>query len=186
MVGEAIVRVYQRYQRMLRRQNAVDFGDLIMLAAKVLREQPEVLARYRSRLQHVLVDEYQDTNRAQYVLLRLLANGERPNLCVVGDDDQSIYGWRGAELRNILDFERDFPDATVIVSSKTTVRRRRSSPRGRRRRQQLRPQRQDVVDGEPPGAPVTVAVAEDDLAEARLVMTAIRRLANGGRSCATS
>jgi len=114
MAGEAIVRVYQRYQRMLRRQNAVDFGDLIMLAAKVLREQPEVLARYRSRLQHVLVDEYQDTNRAQYVLLRLLANGERPNLCVVGDDDQSIYGWRGAELRNILDFERDFPDTTVI------------------------------------------------------------------------
>ena len=127
MAGEALVRVYQRYQRTLKRQNAVDFGDLIMLAARVLRQQPEVLARYRTRLRHVLVDEYQDTNRAQYVLLRLLADGERPNLCVVGDDDQSIYGWRGAELRNILDFERDFPTRRSSVSSRTTGRPRPSS-----------------------------------------------------------
>jgi DNA helicase-2/ATP-dependent DNA helicase PcrA len=182
MAGEALVRVYQRYQRTLKRQNAVDFGDLIMLAARVLRQQPEVLARYRTRLRHVLVDEYQDTNRAQYVLLRLLADGERPNLCVVGDDDQSIYGWRGAELRNILDFERDFPDASVIRleqnyrSTKTilaaagAVVANNSDRKGK-----------TLWTANPQGAPVTVAIAEDDLAEARLVMSEVRRLVNGGR-----
>jgi DNA helicase-2/ATP-dependent DNA helicase PcrA len=179
---DVVVRVYRRYQRMLKRQNAVDFGDLIMLAARVLRDQPEVLARYRARLRHVLVDEYQDTNRAQYVLLRLLADGERPNLCVVGDDDQSIYGWRGAEIRNILDFEHDFPDATVIRleqnyrSTKTilaaagAVVSNNSDRKGK-----------TLWTANPQGAPVTVAVAEDDLAEARMVMAEVRRLVNGGR-----
>lgn len=180
--GEVVVRVYRRYQRLLKRQNAVDFGDLIMLAARVLREQPEVLAYYRRRLLHLLVDEYQDTNRAQYALLRLLADGERPNLCVVGDDDQSIYGWRGAEIRNILDFERDFPDATVIRleqnyrSTKTilaaagAVVANNSDRKGK-----------TLWTANPQGAPVTVAVAEDDLAEARMVMAEVRRLVNAGR-----
>jgi len=180
--GDVVVRVYRCYQRLLKRQNAVDFGDLIMLAARVLREQPEVLARYRTRLRHVLVDEYQDTNRAQYALLRLLAGGERPNLCVVGDDDQSIYGWRGAEIRNILDFERDFPDATVIRleqnyrSTKTilaaagAVVANNSDRKGK-----------TLWTANPQGAPVTVAVAEDDLAEARMVMAEVRRLVNAGR-----
>jgi DNA helicase-2/ATP-dependent DNA helicase PcrA len=182
MAGEAIVRVYQRYQRMLKRQNAVDFGDLIMLAAKVLRERPDVLERYRSRLQHVLVDEYQDTNRAQYVLLRLLANGERPNLCVVGDDDQSIYGWRGAELRNILDFERDFPDAMVIRleqnyrSTKTIL-----AAAGAVVANNCDRKGKTLWTANPQGAPVTLAVAEDDLAEARLAMAEVRRLVNAGR-----
>jgi ATP-dependent DNA helicase UvrD/PcrA len=182
MAGEVLVRVYRRYQRALKRQNALDFGDLIMLAARVLREQPDVLARYRTRLQHVLVDEYQDTNRAQYVLLRLLANGERPNLCVVGDDDQSIYGWRGAELRNILDFEHDFPDATVIRleqnyrSTKTILAAAGAVVANNNDRKG-----KTLWTANPQGAPVTVAVAEDDLAEARLVMTEIRRLVNGGR-----
>ncbi|MCZ2110990.1 MAG: UvrD-helicase domain-containing protein [Dehalococcoidia bacterium] len=176
------VRVYRRYQRLLKRQNAVDFGDLIMLAARVLREESQVLAGYRARLRHVLVDEYQDTNRAQYLLLRLLADGERPNLCVVGDDDQSIYGWRGAEIRNILDFERDFPDAKVVRleqnyrSTKTilaaagAVVANNSDRKGK-----------TLWTANPQGAPVTVAVAEDDLAEARLVMAEVRRLVSAGR-----
>jgi DNA helicase-2/ATP-dependent DNA helicase PcrA len=183
MSGDAIVRVYRRYQRLLKKQNAVDFGDLIMLAARVLREQPDVLARYRHRLKHVLVDEYQDTNRAQYVLLRLLADGERPNLCVVGDDDQSIYGWRGAEVRNILDFERDFPDATVIRleqnyrSTKTILAAAGAVVANNADRKG-----KTLWTANPQGAPVTVAVAEDDLAEARMVMSEVRKLVNAGRA----
>jgi DNA helicase-2/ATP-dependent DNA helicase PcrA len=183
LAGDAIVRVYRRYQRALQRQNAVDFGDLIVLAARVLRERPEVLDAYRRRLQHVLVDEYQDTNRAQYVLLRLLAAGEHPNLCVVGDDDQSIYGWRGAELRNILDFERDFPDASVIRleqnyrSTKTILAAAGAVVANNADRKG-----KTLWTANPQGAPVTVAVAEDDLAEARLVMSEIRRVAAAGRA----
>src|SRR5512140_1153495 len=96
--GDAVARVYARYQRALERQNAVDFGDLILLVVRLFREHPDVLRRYQARAAHLLVDEYQDTNHAQYLLLRLLAEGERPNACVVGDDDQSIYGWRGAQV----------------------------------------------------------------------------------------
>lgn len=105
--------IYPRYQKALKAYNAVDFDDLIMLVARLLQEQPKILDKYRARFAHILVDEYQDTNAAQYLLLKLLAGGHR-NLCVVGDDDQSIYGWRGADLGNILEFERDFPGAVVV------------------------------------------------------------------------
>ncbi|HEX8273131.1 MAG TPA: UvrD-helicase domain-containing protein [Longimicrobiaceae bacterium] len=108
-VGQA----YERYQRALRDANAFDFDDLLVKPVELLRGWPDVLAAYRDRFRFVLVDEYQDTNRAQYVFLRLLAE-EHGNLFVVGDDDQSIYGWRGADIRNILDFEKDFPDARLI------------------------------------------------------------------------
>src|SRR6185369_12500659 len=101
------------YQERLKKCNALDFGDLLLFTVKLFEEFPEVLAYYRDRWQWLLVDEYQDTNPVQYRLVRLLA-GERRNLCVVGDDDQSIYRWRGADIRNILDFERDYPDATVV------------------------------------------------------------------------
>jgi DNA helicase-2/ATP-dependent DNA helicase PcrA len=112
-VGEKIARVYAAYQERLRRCNALDFGDLIMLTVRLFEEYHEVLERYRERFHWILVDEYQDTNPIQYRLVRLLA-GERRNLCVVGDDDQSIYRWRGADIRNILDFEKDFPGVTVV------------------------------------------------------------------------
>ncbi|MEP0324089.1 ATP-dependent helicase [Bauldia litoralis] len=107
------VKLYAAYQARLKVLNAADFGDLILEPLRILREHPDVLAEYHKRFRYMLVDEYQDTNVAQYLWLRLLAQ-ERKNICCVGDDDQSIYGWRGAEVDNILRFEKDFPGATVI------------------------------------------------------------------------
>ncbi len=108
-----VAEVYPRYQRSLKAFNAVDFDDILLLTVKLLREHPEVLTKYQERFRYVMVDEYQDTNAAQYQLLSLLCR-RRGNLCVVGDDDQSIYAWRGAESANILEFERDYPGAVVI------------------------------------------------------------------------
>jgi len=110
---KAVANAYRLYQERLKRCNALDFGDLILLMVRLFQEHPDVLHKYRERYRYVLVDEYQDTNAVQYNLVKLLA-GERRNLCVVGDDDQSIYGWRGADLRNILEFERDFPGVKVV------------------------------------------------------------------------
>ena len=108
-----IAEVYKAYQKELRRNNALDFDDLIFLTVTLFETQPEVLSYYRQRFQYIMVDEYQDTNTAQFRLISLLAGGTR-NLCVVGDDDQSIYRFRGANIRNILDFEKVYPDAKVI------------------------------------------------------------------------
>jgi DNA helicase II / ATP-dependent DNA helicase PcrA len=107
--------VFSRYQRELKRLNAVDFDDLLLLAVRLLREHEDVRAKWAERYRYLMVDEFQDTNGLQLDLIRRLASGERPNVCVVGDDDQSIYGWRGAEVRNILEFERYFPNPTVIA-----------------------------------------------------------------------
>ncbi|HVN86995.1 MAG TPA: UvrD-helicase domain-containing protein [Candidatus Binatia bacterium] len=111
--GEQIARAYDRYQALLRANAALDFGDLMLRTLDLLREHHDVLESYQRRFRYIMVDEFQDTNRAQYLLLQLLA-ASHGNVCVVGDDDQSIYRWRGADLRNILDFERDFPAARVI------------------------------------------------------------------------
>jgi DNA helicase-2/ATP-dependent DNA helicase PcrA len=105
--------VYSWYQEALTKNNAVDFGDLLLLPVHLFEKNQEILRLYQNRLRYLLVDEYQDTNHAQYRLIKLLSEAHQ-NLCVVGDDDQSIYRWRGANLRNILDFELDFPSATVI------------------------------------------------------------------------
>jgi DNA helicase-2/ATP-dependent DNA helicase PcrA len=110
--GQA-VKLYGQYQERLRTLNACDFGDLLLHNLTLFQTRPDVLAEYHRRFRYILVDEYQDTNVAQYLWLRLLAQGHR-NLCCVGDDDQSVYGWRGAEVGNILRFEKDFPDATVV------------------------------------------------------------------------
>ncbi|HET7636395.1 MAG TPA: UvrD-helicase domain-containing protein [Candidatus Limnocylindria bacterium] len=110
---ETAARVYDAYQRQLAEDGAVDFDDLLMRTVILFEQHPDVLARYQTRWQQIMVDEYQDTNRAQYLLCRHLAAKHR-NLAVVGDDDQSIYSWRGADLRNILDFEHDYPDAKVV------------------------------------------------------------------------
>jgi DNA helicase II / ATP-dependent DNA helicase PcrA len=109
----AIADVYTAYELALRRAHALDFDDLIVRTVDLFRQHPDVLERYRQRFTHVMIDEYQDTNRAQYHLVELLASGHR-NLMVVGDPDQGVYSFRGATIRNILDFEQDYPDATVI------------------------------------------------------------------------
>ena len=111
---QKVAEVYLEYQKGLRQNNALDFDDLLMLAVTVLQKNEEILRKYQRRFQYILVDEYQDTNGAQYALTKLLAAGHR-NLCVVGDADQSIYGWRGADMSNILDFEKDYPEAKVIL-----------------------------------------------------------------------
>ncbi len=108
-----VAEIYALYQRKLGENNAMDFGDLIFKAVTMLQSQPELLARYQDLFRYIMIDEYQDTNRAQYVLTRLLA-GSHKNLCVVGDDDQSIYRWRGADIQNILNFEADYPGSLVI------------------------------------------------------------------------
>jgi DNA helicase II / ATP-dependent DNA helicase PcrA len=105
--------VFEQYEAALAQANAVDFDDLLLLAVRLLRYDADTRAAWNRRLSHLMIDEYQDTNRAQYELMRLLSESHK-NVCVVGDEDQSIYGWRGANIRNILDFERDFPNATVI------------------------------------------------------------------------
>ena len=106
-------KLYKLYQERLKILNSVDFGDLILLPIRLMQGNPDLLERYQRTFKFILVDEYQDTNVAQYLWLRLLAEGHK-NICCVGDDDQSIYGWRGAEVRNILSFEKDFPGATVV------------------------------------------------------------------------
>ena len=135
--------VYREYQARLKQNNAMDFDDLIMNTVELLKLDPGVLNYYQEKFQYVMVDEYQDTNTAQFELVRLLAGGKN-NLCVVGDDDQSIYKFRGANIYNILNFEKHFPDATVIkleqnyrstgnileAESKAVVDRRREGRQG--------------------------------------------------------
>lgn len=110
---QKVADVYALYQEKLRENNAVDFDDLLFLAVRLLQEKEDVREKYQSRFQYILVDEYQDTNHAQYALTKILAARWR-NICVVGDADQSIYAWRGADIRNIIDFTRDYPDAASI------------------------------------------------------------------------
>jgi DNA helicase II / ATP-dependent DNA helicase PcrA len=111
---QAVSDVYTEYQKRLRKNQALDFDDLIMMTIQLFQRVPEVLEYYQRKFQYIHVDEYQDTNRAQYMLVKFLANRFK-NLCVVGDSDQSIYRWRGADIANILSFEKDYPNATVIL-----------------------------------------------------------------------
>ena len=112
-VSERIAHIYEIYRKELRKANALDFDDLLLEAVRLLRSSAEVRERYNRRYRYLLIDEYQDTNRPQYELMKLLAGAEH-NVCVVGDEDQSIYSWRGADIRNILEFEKDFPEAKTI------------------------------------------------------------------------
>jgi DNA helicase-2/ATP-dependent DNA helicase PcrA len=111
--SERIAHIYQSYKAELRKCNALDFDDLLLEAVRLLKVSAEVRERYQRRYRYLLVDEYQDTNRPQYELMKLLA-GEHQNVCAVGDEDQSIYSWRGADIRNILEFEKDFPNARIV------------------------------------------------------------------------
>ncbi len=110
---QQIARIYRQYQTALLQNNALDFDDLLTISVNLLRDDSDILERYHQRFQYCLIDEYQDTNRPQYLLINLLSQKHK-NVCVVGDDDQSIYAWRGADIRNILEFEEDYPDAAVV------------------------------------------------------------------------
>ena len=112
--AEQVAKIYALYQSKLQENNALDFDDLLMLTVELLTKNEELRAKYQKKFQYILVDEYQDTNGAQYAITKLLA-AEHRNICVVGDADQSIYGWRGADMRNIMNFEKDYPEATVIL-----------------------------------------------------------------------
>jgi DNA helicase-2/ATP-dependent DNA helicase PcrA len=112
-ITEKVAHIFEEYRKELRKANALDFDDLLLETVRLLKSSAEVRERYQRRYEYLLIDEYQDTNRPQYELIKLLA-GTRHNLCVVGDEDQSIYSWRGADIRNILEFEKDFPEARII------------------------------------------------------------------------
>ena len=172
--------VMTRYEQRLRAANALDFDDLLVKTLQLFVEHPPVLEYYQSRFQYVHVDEYQDTNYAQYQLVRLITRESR-NLCVVGDDDQSIYGWRGADIRNILDFEKDFPDATVIKLEQNyrstanildAANQIIAHNEGRKEKELW------TEDGE--GEKITLYAAADERDEAAWICQRIRQLQRGG------
>ena len=111
---QIITDVFRKYERKIKQNNSVDFDDLLVLPIKLFKENPKILQRYQERFKYLLVDEYQDTNEAQYILIKMLS-AKYKNICVVGDIDQSIYGFRGANYRNILNFEKDYPNSKVIL-----------------------------------------------------------------------
>ncbi len=173
---ELVARVYVKYQELLRHNKALDFDDLIGETVRLWQEYPEVLERYQRTFRYLLVDEYQDVNRAQYVWTQLLAQKYR-NLCVVGDDWQSIYGWRGADFGNILRFEQDYPEAKVIKleqnyrSTKVIVQ----ASNAVMAHAELKADKilwTENVEGEP----ISVVEVEDEVAEARFVMAEVSRL----------
>jgi DNA helicase II / ATP-dependent DNA helicase PcrA len=166
--------VYPLYQKALRDANAFDFDDLLVKPVQLFREHPHVLRRYAERFRFLMVDEYQDTNRAQYVFLRMLAEEHR-NLFVVGDDDQSIYGWRGADIRNILDFEKDFPD-TAIVRLEQNYRSTRTILDAANRviSENVNRKGKTLRTDNPAGERVTLVEAADEMDEAQWVAEEVR------------
>ncbi|MDW7646297.1 MAG: UvrD-helicase domain-containing protein [Desulfuromonadales bacterium] len=178
---ETLIRVYELYQRKMKQANALDFGDLILYTIALFEKHPEVLDRYRRRFRYILVDEFQDTNQVQYRLVKLLASGYG-NLCVVGDDDQSIYAWRGAEISNILGFDRDFPGTQVIrleqnYRSTTTVLEAAGHVVARNAGRKGK----TLWTENPEGEKITLEALADDLEEARYVAGEIARLKKSGR-----
>jgi DNA helicase-2/ATP-dependent DNA helicase PcrA len=171
-----VARVYVKYQTLLEQNNGLDFDDLLLRTAQAMRDFPDVLAELQERFQYLLIDEYQDTNHAQYIVAHALAQKHR-NICVVGDPDQSIYAWRGADIQNILDFEKDYPDAKVVRleqnyrSTKTILAIASELIDHNVRRKQKR-----LWTENPQGEPATVFLAGDEHDEAALVMQELRRL----------
>ncbi len=167
---------YSLYQQRLKENDALDFDDLLLLVINLFEIYPDVLKKYQRRFKHILVDEYQDTNMPQYLLVKLLAQGHR-NLCVVGDDDQGIYSWRGADIRNILEFEKDYPDARVIKleqnyrSTSTILEAAGAVVRCNRSRKP-----KTLWTENPPGEKVKVCVVPDEHTEAFFIAEKIKRL----------
>lgn len=167
--------IFRHYEDRLRANNAMDFDDLLLNTIRLLRNNPDVLEKYRQRFRYVMVDEYQDTNRAQYVAIRLIA-GEHTNLAVVGDDAQSIYRWRGADIRNILDFQKDYPAAKTVRleqnyrSTKAILMAADSVIKHNKRQLE-----KTLWTENPDGEPISVMPARDDREEAAQITEAIRR-----------
>jgi DNA helicase-2/ATP-dependent DNA helicase PcrA len=181
-IAENVAEVYDLYQRRLYENNAMDFDDLIMQTVALLELFPEVRERYQTRFKYIHVDEYQDTNHAQYRLVNILAAAHR-NLCVVGDDDQSVYSWRGADIRNILDFERDYPEAKVVKleqnyrSTQTILDAANAVVANNASRKS-----KALWTAGDEGDRIRVFAASDEYAEARFVVSEIERLTDGGTS----
>jgi DNA helicase-2/ATP-dependent DNA helicase PcrA len=179
---QTVADVYERYQQRLHRSNAVDFDDLLFLTVEVLERFPEARERWQKAFRYILVDEYQDTNRAQYRLLQLLAEKHR-NVCAVGDPDQSIYAFRGADIRNILEFERDFPEARTVAleqNYRSTNNVLGAANAVIEHNRERKPKRLWSELGT--GEPVRVLEVEDENAEARFVAAEIARLQEEGFS----
>ncbi len=177
---EVVARVYERYQAALTACSALDFDDLLMKTVLLFRQCPEVLARYQHRYQYVMVDEFQDTNLVQYELVKRLAAGHR-NLCVVGDPDQSIYSWRAADMRNILNFEKDYPEARVILLSQNyrstkTILETASAVIAPNKQRKARELWTENIEGEP----VVLAETYNEQEEAVFVANEIERLVGKG------
>ncbi|MCL5985629.1 MAG: DNA helicase PcrA [Actinobacteria bacterium] len=180
---KVVAEVYREYQDELYKSSCLDFDDLIMTVVNIFELFPSILEKYQNRFRHVLVDEYQDTNRAQYEFVRLISERYR-NLCVVGDDDQSIYSWRGADIRNILEFEKDFPDARVIkleenyrsvqniLSAANEVIKNNAS----RKHKVLWTQKED-------GELLSYYRARDERDEAQYVLNEVIKLTTGDKEC---
>jgi len=181
-IAENVAEVYDLYQRRLYENNAMDFDDLIMQSVALLELFPEVRERYQTRFKYIHVDEYQDTNHAQYRLVNILAARYR-NLCVVGDDDQSVYSWRGADIRNILDFERDYPEAKVVKleqnyrSTQTILDAANAVVANNASRKA-----KALWTAGDEGERIRVFAASDEYAEARFVVSEVERLIDGGAS----
>lgn len=171
-----VAQCYNEYQRELRRSESVDFDDLIMLTVRLFEEHPETLNYYQTKFQYIHVDEYQDTNHAQYKLVTLLAQRLR-NLCVVGDADQSIYGWRGADMENILNFEKDYPDAETIFleqnyrSTKTILKAANNVVRNNSKRKEKR-----LWTDNDEGEPISYYRAQSEHDEARYVVAKLKEM----------
>jgi DNA helicase-2/ATP-dependent DNA helicase PcrA len=181
-IAENVAEVYDLYQKRLYENNAMDFDDLIMQTVALLEIFPEVRERYQTRFKYIHVDEYQDTNHAQYRLVNILAAARR-NLCVVGDDDQSVYSWRGADIRNILDFERDYPEAKVVKleqnyrSTQTILDAANAVVANNASRKP-----KELWTAGPEGERIRIFTAVDEYAEARFVVSEIERLMGSGVS----
>ncbi len=178
---KTVARLYPLYQKKLYKNHAVDFDDLILESVRLLQTRPEVRDYYQSRFQQVMVDEYQDINRVQYELIRVLVQGHR-NLCVVGDDDQSVYSWRGADVRFILAFEKDYPDAKVLKleqNYRSTQLILDAAHHVVRHNPGRRDKRLWTANSE--GEPLVLYSAEDEMEEARFVSQTIEEVVDGDK-----
>lgn len=178
--AEQVAKIYRRYQSILRAANAMDFDDIIMNTVHLLEKNQDILEKYQKQFQYIMVDEYQDTNHAQYKLIKILAEAHN-NLCVVGDDYQSIYSWRGADFRNILNFEKDYPEAAVIKLEQNY----RSTGTILEAANQVISKNTNRTDKKlwtenPQGLPITVVECEDDRDEGDFLIREIRSLTQSG------